>query len=78
MRKLHHCKNGDYISVGGLACSLSERVLYQVATPVPHTAVNAAGCRRLSSTPSPSRLLVAWLLPQVPHYVGALLQQRTP
>ena len=32
---------------------------YQVATPVPHTAVNAAGCRRLSSTPSPSRLLVA-------------------
>ena len=31
----------------------------QVATPVPHTAVNAAGCRRLSSTPSPSRLLVA-------------------
>ena len=38
---------------------VSARVLYQVATLVPHSAVNAAVCRRLSSTPSPSRLLVA-------------------
>ena len=40
----------------------------QVATLVSHCAVNAAGWRRLRSTPrpSPSRLLVA---AQVPHYV---------
>ena len=41
------------------AVRTSERVLYQVATLVSHCAVNAAGWRRLRSTPSPSRLLVA-------------------
>ena len=37
----------------------SEPSSYQVATLVSHCAVNAAGWRRLRSTPSPSRLLVA-------------------
>ena len=37
----------------------SERVLYQVATLISHCAANAVGWRRLRSTPSPSRSLVA-------------------
>ena len=57
MRKLHHCKNGDYISVGGLACSLSRE----------------QKCKKIEENYSgTSRYTRVWSgYPQKPKYPGA-------